>query len=128
MRIASSIDRPAELPGKLSNDELVDFIDLANRLTGIQLDETKEKLIYTRLVRRLRALRMPSFRVYLELLKSGDEREIEEFVNAVTTNLTYFFREPHHFEFLQKTCDARSTFVFHTFWPSQNMELGLLFR
>lgn len=102
MRLASNIDRPAELPGKLAKNELTAFIDLANRLTGIQLDVSKEKLLYTRLIRRLRALKMPSFRVYLELLNSGDEREVEEFINAVTTNLTYFFREPHHFEFLKK--------------------------
>lgn len=102
MRIARATDTPADIPGKLSPEELSALIALADELTGIQLDESKETLIYTRLVRRLRALRMPSFLLYIDLLRTGDEGEIQEFVNAVTTNLTYFFREPHHFEFMKK--------------------------
>jgi chemotaxis protein methyltransferase CheR len=55
--------------------------------------------VYGRLARRLRALRMDSFAEYIKLLEA-EGPELEEFVNAVTTNLTSFFREPHHFEFL----------------------------
>jgi chemotaxis protein methyltransferase CheR len=50
----------------------------------------------------LRALRMESFSEYIELIESGESDELEEFVNAVTTNLTSFFREPHHFEYLAR--------------------------
>ena len=58
-------------------------------------------MLYTRLTRRLRALRLSRFSDYIALLRSdvGGEREV--FINTVTTNLTYFFREEHHFDYLQ---------------------------
>ncbi len=68
---------------------------------GISLSDSKKQLVYSRLARRLRALGLANFKQYLQLL-SQDEREQEEFVNALTTNLTAFFREPHHFTILQK--------------------------
>ena len=68
--------------------------------TGIALSEAKRQLVYGRLARRLRALQLRHFGEYIELLESGEPAELEEFTNAVTTNLTSFFREPHHFEYL----------------------------
>lgn len=68
---------------------------------GIELSEAKRNLVYSRLVRRLRALGLPSFSAYCSHLESGDEEELEHCVNALTTNLTSFFREAHHFDFLQ---------------------------
>jgi chemotaxis protein methyltransferase CheR len=53
-------------------------------------------------VRRLRALRLTGFRAYIELIES-DAEELEEFCNAITTNLTAFFREGHHFDYLAGT-------------------------
>jgi chemotaxis protein methyltransferase CheR len=53
-------------------------------------------------VRRLRTLNLPSFAQYLNQLEKGDEKEWEVFVNSLTTNLTYFFREAHHFDVLAK--------------------------
>jgi chemotaxis protein methyltransferase CheR len=73
---------------------------LVREHTGIALSEAKRQLVYGRLVRRLRALQLQSFAEYIELLEQGDAAEVEEFTNAVTTNLTSFFREPHHFEHL----------------------------
>jgi chemotaxis protein methyltransferase CheR len=73
---------------------------LVREHTGISLAESKRQLVYGRLARRLRALKLTSFSEYIELLEQGEPDELEEFVNAVTTNLTSFFREPHHFEFL----------------------------
>lgn len=75
---------------------------LVREHTGIALSEGKRQLVYGRLSRRLRALRIDSFGDYISLLEGGDPRELEEFVNAVTTNLTSFFREQHHFEFLAR--------------------------
>lgn len=71
--------------------------------TGIILSEGKRDLVYGRLSRRLRDLGMRQFRDYCELLEAGHDEEMVEFVNAITTNLTSFFREDHHFEFLGKS-------------------------
>ena len=73
---------------------------LVREHTGIALSDAKRQLVYGRLSRRLRALKLGSFREYLELLERGVATELEEFINAITTNLTSFFREPHHFEYL----------------------------
>lgn len=70
---------------------------------GIVLPDSKRDMVYSRLTRRLRALRLPSFAHYCDRLRSGDATELSFFINALTTNLTSFFREPHHFEYLRKT-------------------------
>ncbi|VAW98224.1 Chemotaxis protein methyltransferase CheR [hydrothermal vent metagenome] len=69
--------------------------------TGIVLSEAKHDMVYSRLARRLRQLKFTEFSQYLSLIKSGDKSEILEFTNAITTNLTSFFREKHHFEYLR---------------------------
>ncbi|MEN3113614.1 CheR family methyltransferase [Uliginosibacterium paludis] len=67
---------------------------------GISLSTSKQDLVYGRLARRLRALRVPSFAAYLAVLQRPESEEWEHFTNALTTNLTAFFRERHHFEML----------------------------
>ncbi len=67
---------------------------------GISLSETKQELVYSRLSRRLRATGIQTFGKYLALLESNDAAEWEAFTNSLTTNLTSFFREPHHFPLL----------------------------
>jgi len=67
---------------------------------GISLSSAKQDMVYSRLARRLRETRMNSFGDYLALLERGDKLEWEKFVNSLTTNLTSFFREPHHFPIL----------------------------
>lgn len=78
---------------------------------GIKLTEQKRNMVYTRLLRRLRARGLGSFSAYLGLVQEDGSVERESFVNALTTNLTAFFREPHHFELLgglaQRRADAR---------------------
>jgi chemotaxis protein methyltransferase CheR len=75
---------------------------LVREVTGITLGEMKRELVYGRLARRLRALGLGSFAEYRWLLQSGDGAdELEDFINALTTNLTAFFREEHHFEYLR---------------------------
>ncbi|WP_366141916.1 CheR family methyltransferase [Propionivibrio sp.] len=64
---------------------------------GISLSTAKQDMVYSRLARRLRETRLQSFGDYLALLERGDKNEWEKFVNSLTTNLTSFFREPHHF-------------------------------
>ena len=70
---------------------------LIYRLAGISLGPVKRDMVYSRLARRLRATGHTSFAVYLNALEGGDDEESERFVNALTTNLTSFFREEHHF-------------------------------
>jgi chemotaxis protein methyltransferase CheR len=67
---------------------------------GIALAGSKQELVYSRVARRLRATGIKTFAEYLERLQRGDEAEWEEFTNSLTTNLTSFFREPHHFRIL----------------------------
>ena len=71
--------------------------------TGIYLTDAKRELVYSRLSRRLRKLNLPSFDAYCELLINEKSTELTEFINAITTNLTSFFREAHHFEYLANT-------------------------
>src|SRR5579885_2818093 len=73
---------------------------LAYEYAGIALSESKQNLIYSRLSRRLRALKLGSFRDYCDYLAS-EATEIENFINSLSTNHTKFFREVHHFEHLR---------------------------
>ena len=67
---------------------------------GISLAPIKRDMVYSRLARRLRALGIASFGEYLAHLEANDDTERETFVNSLTTNLTSFFREAHHFDIL----------------------------
>jgi chemotaxis protein methyltransferase CheR len=70
---------------------------------GINLNDSKQNMVYSRLSRRLRATGIERFADYLDRLEHDagfTARESQEFVNALTTNLTAFFREPHHFPVL----------------------------
>lgn len=75
--------------------------DLVMERTGIVLSEIKRDMVYGRLSRRIRALGLSKFSQYCDILKSEDQHELKEFTNAITTNLTSFFRENHHFEHLK---------------------------
>jgi len=67
---------------------------------GIALTPVKQDMVYSRLARRLRAHGYTTFAQYLSHLERGDEQEWEIFTNSLTTNLTSFFREAHHFDLL----------------------------
>jgi chemotaxis protein methyltransferase CheR len=82
--------------------DFVHIREIAYELTGITLSDHKQNMIYGRLARRLRALGLNSFDRYCELLEENSP-EVHEFINAITTNLTAFFREKHHFDFLRST-------------------------
>ena len=73
---------------------------LIYRHAGIALSDSKRQLAYSRVGRRLRARGLARFSDYLDLIEAGDAAEMEAFTNALTTNLTSFFREPHHFPIL----------------------------
>jgi chemotaxis protein methyltransferase CheR len=68
---------------------------------GISLSDAKRTLVVSRLSKLLRALRIDSFAQYLDYLEDqGSQKDAQDFVNALTTNLTRFFREDHHFDHL----------------------------
>jgi chemotaxis protein methyltransferase CheR len=75
---------------------------------GIKLSLQKRNMVYNRLLRRLRARGMDNFGEYLALVQRDGSDEREAFVNALTTNLTAFFREPHHFDLLMARAQERA--------------------
>jgi chemotaxis protein methyltransferase CheR len=99
----------ATLQNKSDPDKIFEFTPrdfarvraMIHRKAGISLSESKQEMVYSRLARRLRAKGMTSFTEYLDALESGrGTDEWEAFTNALTTNLTSFFREAHHFPIL----------------------------
>ena len=104
-RLNSGIEAP--LQGSVGGLEFVwteaDFgrvQALIYQRAGISLHDGKHAMVYSRLARRLRETGHSSFREYLVSLDDQDAPEWQEFVNALTTNLTSFFRESHHFDIL----------------------------
>ncbi len=82
-----------------------DFTILAAKaydISGIVLGDHKKDLVYSRIARRIRKLKLSDFSQYCQYLETHEDTETNEFLNAITTNLTSFFRESHHFEFLSK--------------------------
>ena len=75
---------------------------LIHRHAGIALADSKQELVYSRLARRLRVTGIKTFAVYQSLLQKERGEEWEAFVNSLTTNLTSFFREAHHFQSLSE--------------------------
>lgn len=94
---------------ELTVDDFAVATALVKRLTGIVIQEHKREMIQSRLSRRLRALQLASYREYLEFVQSSAGKdEIGEFMNVVTTNLTSFFRESHHFDDLRDVALPRA--------------------
>jgi len=86
----------------LSKEDFQQIAEIAYADAGIDLNEAKASLVYSRLTKRLRTLRLESFHSYCALLSKTDgEGERQHMVAALTTNVTRFFREPHHFEHLK---------------------------
>jgi chemotaxis protein methyltransferase CheR len=85
-----------------TSEDFRHIADILHGASGIALSESKATLVYSRLGKRLRALGLESFRDYCALI--ADKSNIDErqkMVAALTTNVTAFFREPHHFEHLK---------------------------
>ena len=85
-------------------DNDFDYIrELIEKFSGIHLNQGKRELVYARLAKRIRDLGLSDFKQYCDLLRTGDPEELITCVNAITTNVTSFFREQHHFDFLKDT-------------------------
>lgn len=98
-----SLKAPDEMQGReflWTNADFDHVQKLIYQRAGISLHDGKHAMVYSRLSRRLRETGYQSFREYLKWLESTDGPEWQEFVNALTTNLTSFFREGHHFQIL----------------------------
>jgi chemotaxis protein methyltransferase CheR len=85
---------------------------------GISLHDGKHAMVYSRLSRRLRETGYQSFCDYLGWLESAESPEWQEFVNALTTNLTSFFREDHHFEIFADLLKSKATGIPFRVWCS----------
>lgn len=89
---------------KLSDREFSLFSRLVYEKAGINLHEGKKELVRSRLSRRLRAKKMSQFKEYYKFLMADDSgEELIHMLDAISTNLTSFFREPKHFAFLEQT-------------------------
>jgi chemotaxis protein methyltransferase CheR len=94
--------QPAEHEFEFTDSEFKRLREIVHVRTGIALSEAKRELVYGRLARRLRKLNLNSFAEYCQLVENTDSAELQELTNAITTNLTSFFREGYHFEQLAK--------------------------
>jgi len=100
MNMQSQVTAPHALP-EMSSEDFEAIANFALREFGLSLPDSKTQLVKSRLARRLRALKLPSFSSYRALLegRNGAAERIE-LLSSLTTNVTKFFREVHHFEML----------------------------
>ena len=97
------MSEPHNFEFKFSDDEFKTIVNMVFEKTGITIQPHKKNMIYGRIVKRIRTLTLNSFAEYIKFLKSPNSgTEIIDFTNAITTNLTKFFREMHHFDHLVK--------------------------
>jgi chemotaxis protein methyltransferase CheR len=96
---ASAAD-PAHYGPQLGDAEFEFIRHVVGENAGIVLGPNKRQLVQGRLARRLRELALPSYESYCEYLRDAGPEELVGLINAITTNVTSFFRENHHFEAL----------------------------
>ena len=91
-------------PAVLTRTEFTRFQELIYRIAGISMTDAKMVLVSGRLARRLQHYQLRSYGDYFELLNSpGNGAEMQLAIDLLTTNETFFFREPKHFQFLRDT-------------------------
>ena len=99
---AAEVVEPA-WPYRITDDEFALFQTLVQQETGIQLPEVKRPLLVGRLARRIRELKLQSFGDYYKRVTvEGDQAERTRLFDRIATNETHFFREPKHFDFLER--------------------------
>jgi len=103
--MTSAVDNTREFPFSAEHFRVI--TDRIFRFSGIKLPEAKREMVYARLARRLRSLGLASFDDYVRYLEA-EPAEWEHCTNALTTNVTSFFREEHHFRFLAEHAHARA--------------------
>jgi len=106
--VTSTVSERAELREFPFSPEHFRLIsDRIYSFSGIKLPEAKREMVYARLARRLRALGLSSFDEYVRYLEA-EPAEWEHCTNALTTNVTSFFREEHHFRILTEHVQGRA--------------------
>jgi len=85
----------------MTTQNFSDISRYAHQYTGIVLGDHKRDMVYGRLARRIRSLNLADFTDYCALISQPESSEVSAFINAITTNLTSFFREKHHFNYLK---------------------------
>lgn len=91
---------------ELTEPEFERFRQLIYKVSGIRIPPTKRVMVSNRLRRRLRATGIDTFSAYYTMLTAPNESaeaEMPRFLDEITTNETYFFRDPHHFEWFGTT-------------------------
>lgn len=101
MTAAGLAPAPAEYP--FTDRDFGVIAAMAKTAYGLHLDPAKKSLVYSRLARRVRSRGLSSFADYCRLLQGDAGEERERMLSALTTNVTQFFREAHHFDFLART-------------------------
>lgn len=86
----------------LTDSEFEKIVQIIRDASGIHLSDSKRDLVVNRILKRYKSLGLSSFSDYMEYLESSGVKELSSLVDAITTNLTYFFREVHHFEHLER--------------------------
>ncbi|QDQ29230.1 chemotaxis protein CheR [Chitinimonas arctica] len=109
---------PANREFKFTQQDFERVKKLIYDYAGIALNDSKHDMVYGRLAKRLRAHGFTTFQEYLVLLERGNEAEWEAFINSLTTNLTSFFRESHHFPVLLDHLRANKAFGTLNIWCS----------
>ena len=100
----SAFAAPSDFNIELSDREYVEIADFVHKTAGINLKDGKKELMRTRLSKRIRALQFKNFKDYFKHVMSDQTgEEIVFLLDALSTNLTSFFREPQHFQFMAKT-------------------------
>lgn len=106
--MSARLDLLPDASAMIGDRDFAKVRELIAHYAGIKLSPQKRNMVYNRLQRRLRARGLASFSDYLELVQREQSDEREAFVNALTTNLTAFFREPHHFDLLLEHAKKRA--------------------
>jgi chemotaxis protein methyltransferase CheR len=104
MQAALGFARP-----ELSGSDFERARRLIHQIAGITMGATKRTMVANRLSKRLKETGIGSFEAYLDSVETSDSAEREAFVNALTTNLTSFFREAHHFPILVEHLRSSAT-------------------
>ena len=106
--MATSASAREEREFEFSDNDFSRVRTLIYEHAGLSLSPNKHDMVYSRLARRLRERKLTTFAQYLQLLESGNGDEWQAFTNALTTNLTSFYREAHHFPILAEHIARRA--------------------
>jgi chemotaxis protein methyltransferase CheR len=104
---------------RISKEAFEQISKYVNRTYGINLSEAKRNLVENRLFKRLRFLRMKSYAQYINhIFEPAGKQELDLLCDFLSTNKTYFYREPAHFEFVQKILAEASSSKLWKVWSA----------